>query len=300
VGGGVITYAEHAARSASQAAEAIAAADTKFSPRRALRRAGVRGREGAASSVRAADRAAAAAPGAATKAVKRNAPGLFPSTSPGSLGGTLVWAFAAIIGLALLHNALGGRGPVAVQRIFAMLGGGITKLVSPHDPLFGRGHVAAMNAGPIPAGRTPVPTPRAAKAGATDAGTDTTLSGSPTLRSSPTKLHGVSFTGESLVGVHSGFLSALALAAKAAGVTIIDVISARRSPEGNQAAGGVPNSNHLTGNAIDGRAYIPGRGFVPLGTLATLVSYGLRTGNVPGFFNGQPDPNHVDDGANQH
>jgi hypothetical protein len=50
----------------------------------------------------------------------------------------------------------------------------------------------------------------------------------------------------------------------------------------------VQNSNHLTGHALDGEAFVPGRGWVPLGTLLQRVApkFGLRSGDQPGFFNG--------------
>jgi uncharacterized protein YcbK (DUF882 family) len=112
-------------------------------------------------------------------------------------------------------------------------------------------------------------------------------------------LNGVTLAGKPVTGVKAGFLDALTKAAKEAGATAIDVFSAVRSPEHNAAVKGVPTSNHLTGDALDGRALVNGV-WVPLGTLSTLSKYGIRSGNQPGFYNGRPDPNHVDDGANQH
>jgi len=108
------------------------------------------------------------------------------------------------------------------------------------------------------------------------------------------------FTGTPTKGEDAGFLTKLAQASQAAGATKIRVTSGRRSAEHNSAVGGVQNSNHLTGHALDGEAYVPGRGWVPLGTLLKKVAprYGLRSGDQPGFFNGGTDPVHVDDGFN--
>lgn len=108
------------------------------------------------------------------------------------------------------------------------------------------------------------------------------------------------FVGATTQGEDPGFLVHLTTAAKAAGATQIRVTSGRRSEAHNASVGGVQDSNHLTGHALDGEAYVPGRGWVPLGTLLKGVApkFGLRSGDQPGFFNGGPDPVHVDDGFN--
>jgi hypothetical protein len=110
---------------------------------------------------------------------------------------------------------------------------------------------------------------------------------------------GISFQG-STTGEKDSFLKSLATAAKAVGATKIKISSGYRSPAHNAAVGGVPHSNHTTGDAMDGYAYVPGKGWVPLGVALQGVAakYGLRSGNVPGFFHGGVDPVHVDDGAN--
>jgi len=74
------------------------------------------------------------------------------------------------------------------------------------------------------------------------------------------------------------------------------VISGYRSPAYNARVGGVPNSNHTRGLAMDATATIPGRGTIPLGDLPTLQQFGLRSGDQPGFYHGVRDPNHVDAG----
>jgi len=109
----------------------------------------------------------------------------------------------------------------------------------------------------------------------------------------------IPFIGDT-AGVNPGLLAHVSAAAKAAGATQIRVTSGFRSPEHNAAVGGVSDSNHTTGHALDGEAYIPGRGWLPLGQVLLPVAgkFGLRSGDVPGFFNGNPDPVHVDDGWN--
>lgn len=108
--------------------------------------------------------------------------------------------------------------------------------------------------------------------------------------------------GKSTKGVSKGFLNKVATAASARGAKAIYVISGLRTKATNT---GVSNSNHLPdpsghGHAIDGYAIMADGSKVPLGTLLKGVAgnYGLRSGDVAGFYNGQPDPNHVDDGYN--
>jgi hypothetical protein len=111
---------------------------------------------------------------------------------------------------------------------------------------------------------------------------------------------GVKFSGD-LQGLNQGFLNKLHGALGAIGATQVRITSGYRSPEHNRAVGGAKNSNHMYGRAMDGNAYIPGRGWVPLGIAVRGVAskYGLRSG---ASFNwgGKPDVVHVDDGFNQH
>lgn len=72
----------------------------------------------------------------------------------------------------------------------------------------------------------------------------------------------------------------------------IIVYSGKRSAAHNRAVGGVTDSQHLTGDAVDARTS-SGR---LLGTIAApdvFAKFGLLTGNVANFFNGKPDPGHV-------
>lgn len=112
---------------------------------------------------------------------------------------------------------------------------------------------------------------------------------------------GAQFVGD-IHGEKPHFLTALAAAGAAVGGTKIRVTSGYRSTQHNAAVGGVQGSNHTTGDAMDGDLFIPGKGWVPLGVALQGVAgkYGLRSGNVAGFFNGNPDPVHVDDGSNVH
>lgn len=109
----------------------------------------------------------------------------------------------------------------------------------------------------------------------------------------------LSFIG-STQGIKSSLLNSVSQAAKAAGATQIKITSGYRDPGHNASVGGVQHSNHLTGDAIDGYGLVNGQ-WVPLGQLLlkTAGHFGLRSGDVPGFFNGGTDPVHVDDGANQ-
>jgi hypothetical protein len=102
-------------------------------------------------------------------------------------------------------------------------------------------------------------------------------------------------------GVKPKLLSAVSAAAREMGATKIRITSGYRPPAVNAAAGGVAHSNHLTGDAIDGEAYVPGQGWVPVGRLVKPVAhkYGLRSGDQSGFYHGGRDPVHVDDAANQ-
>lgn len=111
---------------------------------------------------------------------------------------------------------------------------------------------------------------------------------------------GVQFIGNTQ-GVKPAFLRSVSQAAMSVGGTKIRVRSGYRSPAHNAAVGGVGHSNHMTGDAMDGDVFIPHKGWVPLGVALQTAAgqYGLRSGNVPGFYHGGRDPVHVDDGANQ-
>lgn len=111
---------------------------------------------------------------------------------------------------------------------------------------------------------------------------------------------GITFSGRDLTGENQGFINKLSAAAQAAGATQIRVSSGYRSPEHNAAVGGAAHSNHMSGHALDGEGFVPGKGWVPLGTLLAQVApkFGLRSG-ATFQWGGKPDVVHVDDAFNQ-
>lgn len=72
---------------------------------------------------------------------------------------------------------------------------------------------------------------------------------------------------------------------------IIDVISGYRTPEHSVAVGGFANDPHTRGIAVD--AEINGRPIARVIPAKILTAAGLVSGDQPGFFNGKPDPGHV-------
>src|SRR5215471_2365121 len=107
------------------------------------------------------------------------------------------------------------------------------------------------------------------------------------------------FTGKPLTDESPTFLAAVLAAARAAGASSINVISGYRSPSYNAQVGGVSDSLHTHGDAMDATVTIPGKGTIPLGDLPTLAQFGLRSGDAPGFYHGGRDPNHVDVGRGE-
>jgi len=106
----------------------------------------------------------------------------------------------------------------------------------------------------------------------------------------------LTITGKPTTGLNPAFWQAIVSAARAQGATNIDLQSAYRSPSYNASVGGAQDSNHMRGLAVDATVTIPGRGTIPLGDLPGLGQYGLRSGDQSNFFNGRPDPTHVDAG----
>lgn len=112
---------------------------------------------------------------------------------------------------------------------------------------------------------------------------------------------GVHFTGKSLSGERPDFINKVSAAVRSIGGTKVNVVSGYRSPAHNRAVGGAKNSNHMYGRAMDAQVYIPGRGWVDLGTALAPVApkFGLRSG-ASFNYGGRPDTPHVDDAYNQH
>jgi hypothetical protein len=193
-----------------------------FNARKALRRAGMRARdEGAATA-----RTASGVGRSVSRLLDRADVGPDLGLSRYGVGGILIFMGASIIGLALLENLLGGRGPAAYERILGAFGQGIRKLVDPSDPLVGaapatrvaapagaRGPVGVRSAGP--AGLVPVPASLAQRPG---------------------------------IMLDRRIASQAEQVARAFGVKIS---SGYRTRAQNAAAGGAPDSDHLDGDAAD-------------------------------------------------
>lgn len=111
----------------------------------------------------------------------------------------------------------------------------------------------------------------------------------------------VAFSGVTTKGIKQSLLDNISKAAASIGATQIKLTSGYRSATDNTRVGGATDSNHLTGNAVDGEAFIPNQGWVPLGKALLPVAgkFGLRSGSTFDW-NGSPDIWHVDDAANQH
>jgi len=111
---------------------------------------------------------------------------------------------------------------------------------------------------------------------------------------------GIKITGVSPVGVNPTFFTAVMDVLRGDGATELHLTSGKRSdashPGGpsNSTAGGVPDSNHLRGLALDGYAVINGKQ-VPLGLLPGLDQYNIRSGSSF-LYRGSPDNAHIDAG----
>jgi murein DD-endopeptidase MepM/ murein hydrolase activator NlpD len=116
-----------------------------FSARRALRRSGIRSRQ-------------AANRGLLDARHYAGAPGRVAAADPTGVAQLVLYVFTTILALALLENVLGGRGPAAVDKLLAVMGGGIRKLVDPTDPLIGAGPTGTTATGdPAPGAAGTVP-----------------------------------------------------------------------------------------------------------------------------------------------
>lgn len=96
--------------------------------------------------------------------------------------------------------------------------------------------------------------------------------------------------GANIGRVNPKLLAAMNRLARARGV-VIDVNSGYRTPQHSVAVGGFANDPHTRGIAVD--AYINGR---PIGSVippSVWAKYGVQSGDVPNFYNGKPDPEHL-------
>ena len=76
---------------------------------------------------------------------------------------------------------------------------------------------------------------------------------------------------------------------------IIYVFSGYRSDSDSEQAGGFAGDPHTYGIAADARVGgVSGPYIGDFYSVKTLAKYGLRSGNVPNFYRGKPDPEHVD------
>jgi len=77
---------------------------------------------------------------------------------------------------------------------------------------------------------------------------------------------------------------------------VITIVSGARTPENNT---GVSGSHHIPSNNPSGQgeavdAYIGSKPLASVVKEGTLKKYGLYSGNRPGFYHGQPDPEHIE------
>jgi hypothetical protein len=255
-----------------------------FSARRTLRRAG-------AASATLADRGAAS-----TAAAGRRAGGelMEPTQEAGvGVGALLVTVGASILGLALLENLLGGRGPAAFGQLLGMVGGGIEKLVDPTDPIIRQGQPP-----PPPASSTSTTTRSSSSAPAASP-VPGAIPGAGGRLTYPAMTRGgadpwpyLQFTANAdWQHVDLWLLDRLNDVGRRLG-KVITVFSGYRSPSYSASVGGYANDPHTRGVAVD--AWI---GSTPIGSygnaFAVLKSEGLESGAQPNFYNGQPDPTHV-------
>lgn len=71
----------------------------------------------------------------------------------------------------------------------------------------------------------------------------------------------------------------------------VDIVSGWRSSAHSQAVGGFAGDPHTRGIAVD--AYVNGRPIGAVVSPAEWQSVGVESGNVPGFYKGKPDPEHL-------
>lgn len=197
----------------------------EFNARKALRRAGMRAREEGAATTR----TAAGLGSSVSRLLDRADATPQLGVSRYGVGGILIFMGASILGLALLENLLGGRGPAAYERILAALGGGIRKLVDPNDPLIGHGpHGRAANVSPPAGVRGPIGVKASGPAGLVPA--------------------------PAAVTQRAGILLDRRISDEAVAIARyfgVKISSGYRTRAANAEVGGAFDSDHLRGDAVD-------------------------------------------------
>lgn len=100
----------------------------------------------------------------------------------------------------------------------------------------------------------------------------------------------VTDAGVNISKVSPKLLNAINSIARAHGVKVT-INSGWRSPSHSVAVGGFANDPHTRGIAVD--AYVNGK---PIGAVwgpSVWSAYGIQSGDVPNFYNGKPDPEHL-------
>lgn len=96
--------------------------------------------------------------------------------------------------------------------------------------------------------------------------------------------------GVNIAKVDPRLLNAINRVAKSHGV-VVTINSGYRTPQHSVAVGGFANDPHTRGVAVD--AYVNGK---PIGQVfgpGVWSSLGVTSGDVPNFYNGRPDPEHL-------
>jgi hypothetical protein len=260
---------------------------SSFDARRSLRRAG-------ATVDRGASRLATGARQGVPRAVRRAgaSPEPIVGFGPTGVGGLLVTVGASVLGLALLENLLGGRGPAAFDHLLGLAGQGIRKLVDPNDPIIRQGQpppAPVSLVGPV-AKAQPDQHPTVRKGYGAQTGGRITYPAMTTGGADPFP-HLQFASGADWQHVDLGLLKRLDTVGAQLG-QVITVFSGYRSPSYSANVGGYSTDPHTRGVAVDANVGSTPLGNYP-GAASALAAVGLESGAQPNFYRGQPDPTHV-------